>query len=126
MNDNGNPDLFSTFAAAPEPSRYPDAPAFRATDTSQEAAADLAPHLGRLQKLVMDAIEAAGERGLTADEVAAAVRLDRWSVQPRTSELRAKRKIRDSGDRRPNQTGKRAIVWVSASVAEAAPPARAA
>lgn len=126
MSDNL--DLFSNFAAAPEPepSRYPDAPAFRATDTSREAAEELAPHLGRLQVLVLGAIEAAGERGLTADETCDVLRLDRWTVQPRTSELRAKLKIRDSGQRRPNRSGKRAIVWVSANVAEAAPPARAA
>jgi hypothetical protein len=38
--------------------------------------------------------------------------MDRWSIQPRTSELRRKGLIRDSGKRRQNATGKSAIVWV--------------
>lgn len=123
---NENQDLFDfTGAAEPAGDQYPNHPGARPIDTSQEAAAAMAPHLGRLQKLALDAIEAAGERGLTTDEMAAALRLDRWSCQPRTSELRRLLKIRDSGNRRPNITGRAAIVWVSANVAEAPPPARA-
>lgn len=123
-----NQDLFTYICAAssePAADQYPNHPGARPIDTSQDAAAALAPHLGRLQKLVLDAIEGAGERGLTTDEAASAVNLDRWSVQPRTSELRRLLKIRDSGNRRPNCTGRAAIVWVSSSVTEAAPPARA-
>lgn len=52
-----------------------------------------------------------GARGLTADECAEAVGLDRWSIQPRVSELRRKLLIVDSGARRFNSSGKRAIVW---------------
>jgi hypothetical protein len=40
--------------------------------------------------------------------------MDRWSIQPRTSELKRKGLIRDSGQRRPNCTGKKAIVWTAA------------
>jgi len=96
-----------------EPDRYPDAPAFRNTDTSREAAESVAPKLGRLQRLVLEAIKSRGAHGLTADECAETLGLDRYSVQPRTSELRLKGKIADSGKRRRNATGKSAIVWVA-------------
>ncbi|MDP9057171.1 MAG: hypothetical protein M3N34_07595 [Pseudomonadota bacterium] len=87
-------------------------------ETSIEAASDLAPKLGRLQRLAQAAIRDAGPRGLTADELAAELDLDRWSIQPRTSELRRKGLIRDSGRRRPNATRKAAIVWIVAGLAK--------
>lgn len=59
------------------------------------------------------AIRAAGPRGLTADELAQRLDMDRYSIEPRTSELRRKGLIRDSGRRRKNASGKMAIVWVS-------------
>ena len=93
---------------------YPDHPGHRGVSTSVEAANALAPRLGRLQKLVLKAIVEACPAGLTADELAAKLHLDRWSVQPRTSELKLKELIQDSGRRRPNVTGKKAIVWVTA------------
>lgn len=65
-------------------------------------------------KLVLAAVTEAGPVGLTADEVAARLELDRWSVQPRTSELRRLGLIGDSRQRRRNVTGKRAVVWVAA------------
>ena len=95
-------------------STYPDAPGHRHVETSMAAADDLAPKLGRLQRMAETAIRDAGIPGLTADELAAKLGMDRWSIQPRTSELRRKGLIRDSGQRRRNATGKMAIVWVAA------------
>ena len=92
---------------------YPDAPGHRHVETSVEAADAIAPALGRLQRLAETTIRAAGERGLTADELAARLAMTRWSIQPRTTELKRKGIIRDSGQRRQNTTGKRAIVWVA-------------
>lgn len=92
---------------------YPDAPGHRHVDTSIAAADDLAPKLGRLQRMARTAIRNAGGYGLTADELAANLAMDRYSVQPRTTELRRKGLIRDSGLRRPNATGKMAIVWIA-------------
>ena len=94
-------------------SAYPDSPGHRHVDTSVAAAMALAPMLGRLQRMALEAIRDAGGLGLTADELAARLGMDRWSIQPRTSELRRKGLIRDSGLRRPNGTGKQAIVWVA-------------
>ena len=94
--------------------RYPDAPGHRHVDTSIEAADAVAPKLGRLQRLAETTIRTAGPDGLSADELASALVLDRWSIQPRTTELRRKGVIHDSGQRRRNATGKRAIVWVAA------------
>lgn len=92
---------------------YPDAAGFKGSaDTGREAAEAINPKLGRLQALVLDAIKSRGTVGLTADEVAEACGLDRWSCQPRTSELRRKGLIEDSGQRRRNVTGKNAVVWV--------------
>jgi hypothetical protein len=64
--------------------------------------------------MAQSAIREAGAHGLTADELAVRLAMDRWSIQPRTSELRRKGLIRDSGQRRSNVTGKLAIVWVGA------------
>ena len=93
--------------------RYPDAPGHRSVDTSIAAAEAIAPSLGRLQRLAMEAIRDAGPQGHTAEELAAVLKLDRFTVQPRTSELRRKGMIHDSGQRRQNATGKRAIVWTA-------------
>jgi len=92
---------------------YPNEPGHRGVDTSIAAAIALAPKLGRLQRMAQNAIREAGWLGLTADELAARLGMDRWSIQPRTSELKRKGLIRDSGQRRPNSTGKLAIVWVA-------------
>jgi DNA-binding MarR family transcriptional regulator len=100
-------DLFGNAA----PVEYPDAPGFRDTDTSKAAAEAVAPKLGRLQRMALAAIKDRGPFGLTADELADALGLDRYSIQPRTSELRRKGLIVDCGLRRRNSSRKRAIVW---------------
>lgn len=92
---------------------YPETPGHRGVGTSIAAAEALAPKLGRLQRMAESAIRDAGMHGLTADELAERLHMDRWSIQPRTSELRRKGVIRDSGIRRPNATGKQAIVWIA-------------
>jgi hypothetical protein len=94
-------------------STYPNVPGHRNVDTSIAAADAIAPKLGRLQRMAESAIRDAGARGLTADELAARLDMDRWSIQPRTSELRRKGLVLDSGRRRPNYTGRLAIVWIA-------------
>jgi hypothetical protein len=92
---------------------YPIAPGHRNVETSIAAAEALAPKLGRLQQMAEAAIRDAGPNGLTADELAASLGMDRWSIQPRTSELCRRGLIRDSGQRRLNATGRHAIVWIA-------------
>lgn len=108
MMEQPSRDLFGNTQAR----EYPDAPGHRGVETSVEAAESVAPGCGRLQKLTLEAITGRGTHGATADEAADACGMDRWSIQPRVSELRKKGLIADSGQRRRNATGKRAIVWV--------------
>lgn len=109
MSASDEPDLFG-FAPSSE---YPDAPGHRGVATSIAAAADIAPRLGRLQRMAEDAIRASGWSGLTADELAERLKLDRYSIQPRTTELKRKGLVVDSGMRRRNATQKNAIVWIT-------------
>ena len=69
--------------------------------------------LGRLQRLCNAAICTAGQNGLTAIETAKATGFDRYSVQPRISELRRKGLVVASGRRRRNPSGKSATVWIA-------------
>lgn len=95
-----------------KPDRYPDVAGHRGVDTSMEAAEGMTK-IGRLQRLALDAVRAAGVRGLTSDETAVTLNSDRWSIQPRLSELKLKGLVVDSGLRRRNSTGKNAIVWLT-------------
>jgi DNA-binding IclR family transcriptional regulator len=92
---------------------YPDEPGYRNTDTSIAAAQAVASSAGRLQKVALAALRDVGGRGLTSQELADRTGIDFASIQPRTSELRRKGMIRDSGERRRNRNGKQAIVWVA-------------
>ena len=111
MDAHGTDDLFDLS------NPYPHSPGHRGIDTSIEAAADLAPSLGRMQRLVTQAIREAGESGLTSDEAAESAGLNRYTVRARTAELRALKVIVDSKQRRLNVSGKRARVYVLAEYA---------
>jgi hypothetical protein len=102
--------------------RYPNHPGHRGVETSVEAAEALAPCLGNLQKRTLATIRAAGDAGLTAHETTHAIGFVREAIQPRLSELRRKRLIVDSGRRRKNLSGKKAIVWIATPQADTEPP----
>ena len=93
---------------------YPDLPGFKGeSGTGREAAAAIAPKMGRLQRLVRELVAARGEQGLTPEEACDLAGHERVSLQPRFSELKAKGAIVDSGKRRVNLSSrKRAVVWV--------------
>jgi hypothetical protein len=99
---------------------YPNTPGHRSVDTSIAAADMVAGIAGPLRRLVYRTVHEAGSHGLTTDEIAAALRMPRYSVQPRTTELKYDRRIRDSGRRRPNVSGCKAIVWVVIAAVEKA------
>ncbi len=80
-------------------------------DTSLEAAVKVEPVASVLREKVLRTVAAAGPDGSTVLEMAAQG-YDRHGIQPRFSELRAAGKIADSGLRRRNPSGVRAIVWV--------------
>lgn len=96
------PDLFT------EAETYPQAPGFKRTDTSRQAAEDMKPNAATLRSKVLRAL---GNCPLTADECAAVLRQPVLSIRPRLSELRELGRIEDSGKRRRNASGKNAIVW---------------
>lgn len=99
------PDLLDMIADVER--HYPIDAGFKRTDTSREAAQRI--DAGTLRAKVLDAIRAHGP--LTADEAAERLRLDKLSIRPRLSELRAHGKVADTGERRSNASGRRAIVW---------------
>ncbi len=92
---------------------YPDAPGYRRTDTSRQAAASMMPRAGTLQDVVLKAL---GHHGpLATFEMPAKVGATYRALQPRTSELAKKGFIVDSGERRVDpETGRSAIVWRAA------------
>ena len=94
--------------------QYPETPGWRRTDTSREAAAAIAPNAEILRERIYQAIKAAGDRGMTADEAAAAIRSTPLASRPRITELRTMEKVKPSliNKRRPSSTGKSSIVWV--------------
>jgi predicted ArsR family transcriptional regulator len=68
----------------------------------------------RLRRLVLGAL-AATPRGLTADEIAAALDESVLAVRPRVSELFHAGLIEKTGERRPNASGLCAHVWKKAA-----------
>ncbi len=101
------PVLSEMFSPPVAPLVYPDAPGWKGTPTSHAAAESV--DADTLRGLALDYLQAQGDH--TADEIAAGLRIDRLAIRPRCSELKAKALIRDSGVRRPNASGKSAIVW---------------
>jgi hypothetical protein len=93
---------------------YPTAAGWKGRDTS-EAAAQHIEASGRaptLRERARDLFKAG--RRMTADEAAAALHESILSVRPRISELARLGVIRDTGERRLNSSGVRAVVWALA------------
>lgn len=92
---------------------YPENPGHRGVDTSIEAAQKVASIAPVLREKVLQGVAAAGANGLTVLEGCERFGWDRHGVQPRFTELKVLGKIIDSGQRRRNPSGVRAIVWVT-------------
>ena len=88
---------------------YPATPGTYNVSTSIQAAASMQPKASRLRGLCLDALIDYGN--MTPDETAAFLGLDKLSIRPRFSELKAMGEIVDTGERRANNSGKKAIVW---------------
>lgn len=89
---------------------YPQSPGFRNTDTSFEAAASI--NASGLRAKVLRVV---AQAPCTADEAASILDIDRLAIRPRLTELKALGKVRDTGERRPNASGRSAIVWAIAA-----------
>ena len=87
---------------------YPTHPGWKKTDTSKQAAKEIAPKAENLRNIVFRMIKA---NPMSADEVAATLNIDITTIRPRVSELRNMGKIEDSGVRSRTRSGKRCIVW---------------
>ena len=90
---------------------YPHRPGHRRTDTSMAVADDMAPSARTLRAKVL-AVLNFRPGGMTADDCADLLGIDKLSIRPRVSELRELGQVRDSGRRSPNASGKMAIIWV--------------
>lgn len=100
------------FDYTPPPS-YPEAPGFKDRDTSRAAADSMKDAAPLLRGRCLEAIRRS-PAGLTADEVATQIGETILSVRPRVTELLRDGKVRDSGQRRKNDSGRSAKVWVAA------------
>ena len=110
--DDQQLDWIDSAPARPATAAYPASPGHRGVATSMAAAQTLAQHLPSVQSIVLAVIDAAGATGATGDEIAANLGWERHSMRPRTAELSKALRIRDSGQRRQNVSGRAATVWI--------------
>lgn len=81
--------------------------------TSAEAAESMKGHAGTLRGLVLETMRTSPLRamGWTTDEMAEFLNTSILSIRPRFSELKALGMIYDTGERRLNNSGRKAVVW---------------
>lgn len=101
---NPEPDLFAYGYET-----YPDTPGYKARETSRLAAEAMKPTAPLVRDRILNLLTPA--LAVTADEAADLLHLPILTVRPRFSELAADGKVRDTGRRRKNESGKSAIVW---------------
>ena len=89
--------------------QYPHVAGAKGPDgTSQEAARAIAPSITHLRSLALKSLARLGEA--TMLEAVSVAGVERESLQPRFSELRALGYVEPTGHRRPNPSGKSASV----------------
>ena len=93
---------------------YPDAPGFKVSGPSEQAAEAIGSTANRMRAAVLAQI-AQHAGGATADEIAKDLNLSVLSVRPRVSELNRNGEIEQTGARRKNESGMTATVWRTAS-----------
>jgi len=79
--------------------------------TSLAAARSLRLYVPALEARVLDAIRAAGERGMTDAEIEAATGLLHQTASPRRRWLALRALVVDSGLRRATPSGRLAVAW---------------
>lgn len=88
-------------------------PPHNRTATSTAAAVAIEHDAPRLRNLVYGFIASRAERGATDQECQLALGLSSQTQGPRRVELVASEHVRDSGERRPTLSGRKAIVWIA-------------
>ena len=103
---------------------YPDLPGYRpgSPDTSRLAAENVADAAKTRSALALALIAERAALGAIADEVADALKWDRYSSRPRLAELHKRGAIVDSGARRRGASGRAQAVWVLPAFGPAPPP----
>lgn len=99
-------------AKAAPAGRYPQAPGFKVSGTSQEAAEGIAPRAGNLCDLTLACLK---RKPMTPEEVAAELGEPVHSIRPRFSQLFAQNLIVKTDDRRRAMGGRQAQVWRAAT-----------
>lgn len=105
--------MMDLFSYTP-PARYPAAPGYKDRDTSRKAADHVASRAELLRDRCAALVGAYAQVGRTADEAAADLGESILSIRPRFTELLHMGRIKDSGQRRRNESGRSAKVWVAA------------
>jgi hypothetical protein len=83
------------------------------TDTSRQAAADIAPRLSALHQDILAHIQRSADHGATCDELEHTLALRHQTCGPRLRELALSGAIVDTGMRRRTRSGRKAIVWLA-------------
>jgi hypothetical protein len=90
---------------------YPTVPGFKEPSTSREAAVRMTPSAASLREVVLGQLNI-NRAGMTADEIAHALDRSILSIRPRVSELFKMGKIKRAPERRKNESGMSAAVWI--------------
>lgn len=84
-----------------------DGTGWQGTDTSLEAAEKM--DAATIRQKIINLLSGGDE--LTADEAGRLIQCGPFSARPRFTELRKAGLIEDTGERRPNGSGRMAVVW---------------
>lgn len=82
------------------------------SETSKEAAAQIAPILNPLQQKVLDCLQRWPE-GLTDEQLCDALGMNPSTCRPRRIELVSQKLVRDSERKRKTRSGRSAVIWVA-------------
>jgi hypothetical protein len=97
-------------------SRYPYHPGHKA-ESSRPSADNIAPHAKTVRNAAVAAFVAAYPTGMTADELAIRLGESILTVRPRVSELHAAGLVEPTAERRNNDSGHGATVWIATHAA---------
>ena len=89
------------------------APPYQRTSDTSRAAAESLSNTAVSRERVFKAIRACGQRGATDQELQTMLRLVVNAEIPRRWELVNQGRVRDSGCRRKNRSGRNAVVWIA-------------